>query len=63
MNTPTRTRPGHWSDVPTAAEIEAADEQHAASRPPVAAVGTGLLALILAVVFVAWLARFFLMKG
>lgn len=65
MNTPTRTRPGHWADVPTPTsdEIAEADEVRDAARPPVAAVGTAFVALLLAVALVAWLARFFLVKG
>ncbi|MGJ7500106.1 hypothetical protein ACSFBF_07075 [Variovorax sp. ZT5P49] len=62
MNTPTRTRPGHWADqrIPNSDEIAEADEQHDEARPPVVAVGTAFVALLLAVALVAWLARFFL---
>lgn len=57
MNTPTRTRPGHWSDqrIPTNDEIAEADEQHDAARPPVVAVGTAFVALLFLVALVVWL--------
>jgi hypothetical protein len=39
-----------------------ADERETHPRPPVAAVGTAFVALLLLIALVAWLARFFL-KG
>lgn len=63
MNQPTRTRPGHWGDVPSTEEIAAADEQQDAARPPGIAVGTAFIAVLLLIAFVVWLARFFLTKG